>query len=411
MNSKKRIAIITNGAFPVPAVRGGAVEALVEMILKENEIFKEAEITLFSIYDPLALKAGLKYPSVHFEFIKPAGILLNLDKGIHKVAYDYLNLQNHLSFKTIFQRLDYLYQVARNINEYEYDALVFENQMASLWALLYKDNREKYKDKYYFHLHNHPEKYAGSEELVKGCAKIICVSSFIGHAFAEHISAEYTEDKFAVLKNVVDEKLFDPDNISKEMVAEVKKDLGLSDRKIILFLGRLMEGKGVRELLEAFQKLNRADTVLVVVGSYNFSNSEGSPYEAELDRLINEIGKDRVIFTGYVNHDNVPSYYSIADVVCMPSTCEDAAPLAVIECLRMKKPLITTTMGGIPEYADSSCAILLENDENLSDSIAHSIEYLLDHPEEGNRLAERAGIISRDRTLSSYYHRFLNIIK
>ncbi len=406
-----KIAIVTNGAFPVPAVRGGAVEALVEMLLKENEIYREADITLFSIYDPLALKAGTAYPSVHFRFIRPAEHWLKLDSGIHKVAYEYLKKQNHLSYKTIFQRLDFLYQVAAGLHENDYDAVVFENQMASLWALLYKDNRKKYKGKYYFHLHNHPEKYARSEKLVSEAAKIICVSSFIGHAFASHIGIPYTDEKFAVLTNVVDEELFDPENVPEEKVQAVRDKLGTGERKVILFLGRLMEGKGVRELLQAYRILDREDTVLVIVGSFNFGNAEHSPYEEELNALIEAIGRDRVIFTGYVDHSEVPAYYLAGDVVCMPSTCEDAAPLAVIEALRMKRPLITTTMGGIPEYADPSCAIMLENDENLPQSLAEAIGRLLDDPGQRAVMSENAGEISKPRTLGSYYHNFLKILE
>ena len=410
MAALKKIAIITNGAFPVPAIRGGAVEALTEMILEQNEKYHEADITLFSIYDPLALKAGLKYPGIHFKFIRPEQYWLNIDKGLHKVAYDFLKLNNHLSFKTIFQRLNYLYQVAEDIHCNDYDALVFENQMASLWALLYKDNREKYQGKYYFHLHNHPEKYAHSEELVKGCAKIICVSSFIGHAFADHIGIPYTDDKFAVLKNVVDEHLFDPSSVSDGQAEEIRRKLNVSDKKVILFIGRLMEGKGVRELLQAYRTICAKDNVLVIVGSFNFGNSEGSPYEKELEKLIDEIGRDKVIFTGYINHDDVPAYYRMADVVCMPSTCEDAAPLAVIEALRMGKPLITTTMGGIPEYADEKCAVMLENDDHLVGHLAESIMYLLNNPEKRKELSAEALAVSEDRTLSSFYHNFLDII-
>ena len=394
----------------MPAVRGGAVEALVEMILKENERYGEADLTLFSIYDPLALKAGIQYPSVHFRFIRPSGHWLKLDAGIHRIAYDYLKKQNHLSYKTIFQRLNYLYQVAENLNDENYDAVVFENQMASLWILLYKNNREKYKGKYFFHLHNHPERYAHAERLVSECARIICVSSFIGHAFAQRIGIPYTQGKFAVLKNVVDEELFDPAEVTEYDGKLIRRALGLENRNVVLFLGRLMEGKGVRELLQAFLKMNRPDTVLLIVGSFNFDNDEHSPYETELQGLIEEIGRKRVIFTGYVPHDRVPAYYRCADVVCMPSTCEDAAPLAVIEALRMGCVLITTDMGGIPEYADENCAVIVENNESLPDNLAIEICSLLDDPVRRRQLSEAALAVSEDRTLSVYYHNFISIV-
>jgi len=410
MPDKKKIAIITNGAFPVPAVRGGAVEALVEMILGQNEKYREAEITVFSIYDELALKAGTKYPSIHFEFVRPEKAGVSADRFLHYIAADLLKRNDHLAFKTIFQRLSFLYQTAVKINETHYDRLIFENQMASLWILKYKDNQKKYAGKYYFHLHNHPAKYAGAEELVKESRRIICVSSFIGHAFAKNIGDAY-DGRYAVLTNVVDENLFDPESVTEDQKQSVIDKLQVGNRKVILFLGRLMEGKGVRELLQAYQKIADDSNVLVVVGSFNFNDSTHSPYEDELNRLINEIGREHIIFTGYVNHDEVPAYYQIADVVCMPSTCEDAAPLAVIECLRMQKPLITTTMGGIPEYADSSCAVMLENDEHLVEHIAESLTDLLNNPEKCALMSENAGRVSQSRTLSSYYHNLLEILE
>ena len=100
----------------------------------------------------------------------------------------------------------------------------------------------------------------------------------------------------------------------------------------------------------------------------------------------------------------------MGDVVCMPSTCEDAAPLAVIECLRMQRPLITTTMGGIPEYADETCAVMLENDEHLADSICSAVDDLLNDPQKCAQLQEGARLISRDRTLSSFYHNLIDIL-
>ncbi|MCR5449637.1 MAG: glycosyltransferase family 4 protein [Solobacterium sp.] len=411
MKERKRAAFITNGAFPVPAVRGGAVEALTEMILKENEIFREMDLTLFSIYDELALKAGVKYPSVHFEFIRPAKKWLNIDRAFHYVAYDILNYSKHLSFKTTFQRINYLYQCAVKLHENDYDAVIFENQMASLWVLKYKDNAAKYAGKYYFHLHNHPEKYAKAEKLAADSEKIICVSRFIGNAFAEKIGIGYSDEKFAVLKNVVDEKLFDPSRVTEEDIRNVKDKLQTGEKRIVLFLGRLMEGKGVRELMQAFRDMNRDDCVLVIVGSLNFGDNARSPYEDELYELVKETGEDRIIFTGYVDHDLVPAYYRAADIVCMPSTCEDAAPLAVIECLRMQMPLITTTMGGIPEYADETCAVMLENDEHLVGSLRDAMNRLLDDEAERKRLSEGAALISKDRTLSSFYHNLLDILE
>ena len=79
--------------------------------------------------------------------------------------------------------------------------------------------------------------------------------------------------------------------------------------------------------------------------------------------ILDRIGRDKVIFTGYIPHEELPKYYALADLVVLPSTCEEAAGLTVIEAMMMQRPVITTTMGGIPEYTNPECAVLLENDE------------------------------------------------
>ena len=162
--------------------------------------------------------------------------------------------------------------------------------------------------------------------------------------------------------------------------------------------------------MRAFKQLNEDNTVLLIVGSFNFNSTEKSPYEDELNQLIHEIGKDKVLFTGYISHDDVPKYYCLGDIVILPSTCEDAAPLAVIETMRMRRPLITTTMGGIPEYADPSCSILLENDENLVENIRKTAKELLADEERRNEMSENAAKVSSKWNLKTFYQNFLEII-
>lgn len=406
-----RIAIVTNGAFPVPATKGGAVEALVEELLEENELYAKTEFTLFSIYDKDALNESKKYPKTDFRFIDPNVVSKGIDAFFHFIAYNLLHSKRHLAFKTTFQRINYLYAVAKAIHEESFDKIVVENQLASLWILKYKDNLEKYKGKVYFHLHNHPAKYAHAKELVLSCNKVIAVSEFIGKAFAKNIGIEYTTDKFAVLKNMVDEKLFDPTKIDTNKVNEIKNQLKIHDEKVILFLGRLIPGKGVAELLEAYKECDHENTKLVTVGSFNFNSNEHSPYEEVLEKLINQIGKDKVVFTGFVQHDEVSLYYSLADIVVLPSTCEEAAGLTVIETILMHKPLITTTMGGIPEYATRKCALMVDNDENLVMSLKDNINLLLHSEEKRNELVLNCIEESKKWSLASYYNNFISLLE
>ena len=69
----------------------------------------------------------------------------------------------------------------------------------------------------------------------------------------------------------------------------------------------------------------------------------------------------------------MPALYEMADVCVLPSIWDDPAPLAVIESLVSGKPLITTRSGGIPEYANDDCAIILERDNQLVDHLAQAM--------------------------------------
>ena len=78
-----RVAIImadSNGGFPVPASKGGAVSTLVEHIIKENEKFGLIDLQVVSIYDREAEQLSKKYSNTCFTWVKPPAIIKWLDK-------------------------------------------------------------------------------------------------------------------------------------------------------------------------------------------------------------------------------------------------------------------------------------------------------------------------------------------
>ena len=408
---KLRTVIVTNGAYPVPAVRGGGAESLVESLLQQNEIFQSLDLTLVSIADAEAVKASAGYPHTKFVFLEPSGITKAADRIMHYTADDLLHRKDHLAFKTPLERLDYIRRAAGYLASQSFDRVILENQMALLWTMKYRNNAERYKDRYYLHIHNHPARYAGNEQTAAKARKIICVSEFIGRSFAHNIGISYTADKFSVLKNTVDETLFDPSKVSPEDIHALRQKYGLQGKRLILFVGRLIEGKGVRELLQAYRNTETPDTVLMIIGSLNYDSDESSPYEEELKKLRHEIGEEKVILTGYVPHAQLPVYYASADLCVFPSTCEEAAGLTVLEAMFMNRPLITTTMGGIPEYTNEDCAVLLNNDDQLVTQLRENIDRLLNDSTacEKQKISQKQ--LVRTMHLSDYYHGFVRILE
>ena len=76
----------------------------------------------------------------------------------------------------------------------------------------------------------------------------------------------------------------------------------------------------------------------------------------------------------------------------MPSIWDDPAPLAIIESLAAGKPIITTNSGGIPEYVNGDCAIILNRNSNLIQSLTDAMLKLA----ESQDLREKMGNASRE---------------
>ena len=76
---KPNIAIITSGYLPLPPVKGGAVENLVQLLADENEQKNKLDLTIFSIYDKNAKDESVNYKNTHYVFIKIPVIIQYLD--------------------------------------------------------------------------------------------------------------------------------------------------------------------------------------------------------------------------------------------------------------------------------------------------------------------------------------------
>ena len=83
-----RIAIITSGILPVPAVQGGAVENLVDIYLEYNDKYKLHDITVYSVWHPDVEKhPALKSKANHYIFIKVNGWWNKLKKKIYQKTH------------------------------------------------------------------------------------------------------------------------------------------------------------------------------------------------------------------------------------------------------------------------------------------------------------------------------------
>lgn len=132
---------------------------------------------------------------------------------------------------------------------------------------------------------------------------------------------------------------------------------------LFLYVGRLLNDKGVADLLEAFRSLEGGSGVgLVLVG-------DGSD-RAQYERYVQYHGLTNVWFTGFVQQDELPRYYGIADCLVFPSH-SDPWGLVVNEAMASKLPVIAS-------HAPGATADLVREGQNGFIYQAGNVSQLID---------------------------------
>lgn len=122
------------------------------------------------------------------------------------------------------------------------------------------------------------------------------------------------------------------------------------NQKIILFIGALLEIKGIGVLKEAINKIISAykDAMFILVGS--------GPFQDDLKKFIEQSKvKEKVSIRGPKPRKEIPLWLAAADILVLPSLSE-GLPTVLCEALAMQTPVIASKVGAIPE--------LLEDGEN-----------------------------------------------
>ncbi|HFU3723415.1 TPA: glycosyltransferase family 4 protein [Streptococcus suis] len=399
----KKVSIVSVGTLPVPASNGGAVENIIENIVRENEIQKKLELVVFSCYDQKSYELSKHYEFTKFEFVKIPRVIVILDKLIYRICGMMMSGTN-LAFRYLLQRLYFIFIVSIRLRKSDFGNIILENHYTLYIVMLLWGNSRKYKNRYYYHMHNVMKTPWYLKEVIKKSNKFIGVSKYINSTLIS--KGIVSESKFSVLKNKIDRDCFNIELKAIERSKLRKKYQIPNENKIILFTGRLTKDKGILELLKAFKMLKDEKVSLLIVGSYFFKSDVASPFEKEISRLID----NRVIFSGYVDYEEIPVLYNLSDFVVLPSIWNDPAPLTVIEALTSGKPLITTNMGGIKEYADDETSIIVDYNSNFIENLLIAIEKLLNNEEMTKELSKKAKEKTEFWTTSNYYNEFVDEI-
>lgn len=156
----------------------------------------------------------------------------------------------------------------------------------------------------------------------------------------ELISSGINKNKIKLIHNGVD-----VDRFSTNFDVSLRKEFGLqSSNKIIGTVGRLSEEKGHKFLLESFKE------ILVVIPEARLVIVGDGPLRKGLEQLCNKLGLDgKVVFTGTRN--DIPELLSIFNIFVLSSLIE-GLPVALLEAMAAKKPVVATRVGDIPSIIE-----------------------------------------------------------
>ena len=136
--------------------------------------------------------------------------------------------------------------------------------------------------------------------------------------------------------------------------ASMRQKLGVAtDAKEIVFVGRLLALKGLRELLEAIAIVRREDRALELT-----CIGEGPLGEELAARAVQEDLAGAVRFIPAASPAQIAEWMAAADITCLPSYTE-GCPNAIVESLACGRAVVGTNVGGIPELVNASNGILV----------------------------------------------------
>lgn len=177
-----------------------------------------------------------------------------------------------------------------------------------------------------------------------------------------------------------------------EALEKIPPDVSIRDQfpdKVILtFIGRLIDGKGIRDLLEALRNVKTKKIHCLIIGD--------GPEREKTKRLLNEFDlNERVSFLGYKTHQSAIAILKASDIFVNPSHTE-GLPTSVIEAALCRRAIIATDVGGTREIiTNPQCGILIRPRDIKG--LAGEIETLAGNPSLMAKLGEKAYEENKDK--------------
>lgn len=195
--------------------------------------------------------------------------------------------------------------------------------------------------------------------------------------FGEKMAAKYADEIIVLSENVKKyfletynrETNFIPNGVNKPELKEskiIKEKYNLNKDNYILFLGRIVPEKGIRYLIDAYKEL-KTDKKLVIAGGA----SDTSAYYQELLEKSKEY--KNIIFTGFIQGEELEELYSNAYIYVLPSDLE-GMPLSLLEAMSYKNCCLTSDIEECKTVMEDKGITFKKSDVN---DLKDKLQYLL----------------------------------
>ncbi|HHR5805887.1 TPA: glycosyltransferase [Providencia alcalifaciens] len=261
---------------------------------------------------------------------------------------------------------DRIVKLKRNFAKNSEESITFVHNNIKLFKKIIK--KEGYRN-VVLHMHNCFEPKDVPEDI-----KLIVPSRFMEHWFRECLPKAQIE----VVRNGFDGDIYNqPPEVKREDF-----DLDKSD-KIILFAGRIARDKGLLELMQACSTFFSGDDryKLVIVGDPNAAKKgELADYQNKVKNFAKSLDK-QCIFLGGVHPDKIRHYYSLADVIAVPSITSEPFCMVALEAMASGRPVIASQRGAMVEFITHNETGFIFKEPLSPENIAEDIQYALNHPD------------------------------
>ena len=387
-----KICFLLGSGFPVPAIKGGAIETLLEMIIEAKQNTNDnLEISVITKKSDAVDYS--RFNKIEFIFVPRLYIIF---EKIYWKFYGFFKKVFNIELVAPLSRIFERNYVKKNFANFDY--LIEETSLN-----IYK-NTAIPKDKIIYHLHYGGEKEFCNDQLF---GNLIAISDYIKSNWVKNTGRDL-QDTF-VLKNCIDINRFSKSlSVTHTEKMKIMSQIGIPEgNKVIIYVGRIIPEKGVLELIKAFNKIKYNKVSLLLIGSASFSKKTMTDYEMEVQDQIH-LSDKQIITTGFIHNSELYKYHAVADLAVIPSIWQEPAGLVELEFQAAGVPIIATRVGGIPEFVSKKCKLV--DAENLIDNLTSTIDKIINDDRELKLMRDEGIAFSKTFNKQNYYIEFLNII-